>query len=318
MEARAAAELPRGAGWQFEPKFDGFRALAWRCGGEAALIGKSGKPLGRYFPEVLAHLAALPAQVFLVDGELIIERGGFAALQQRLHPAQSRIRRLAAETPATLVLFDMLVSPTGLDLAAESLERRRAALESFFDRLPDASGLQLAPITLDLRTAQRWLRRSGSNGRDGVMAKRRDGPYRAGERAMVKVKRVRTADCVVGGFRYLDQKREAGSLLLGLYDEAGRLNHVGFTSTISGAERTTLTRRLEALAGPPGFTGAAPGGRSRWATDRSAEWTPIRPVLVVEVAFDQVTADRFRHGTRLVRWRLDKAPEQCRMDQLAG
>jgi ATP-dependent DNA ligase len=254
----------------------------------------------------------------VLDGELVIEGAGFEALQMRLHPAQSRIRKLAAETAASLVAFDLLVSPAGTDLSGEPLVRRRNELERFFGALGDPPGLRLAPITDDRTEAERWLASSGSGACDGVVAKRRDAPYRFGERAMVKVKRRRTADCVVGGFRYLKDSRLAGSLLLGLYDDAGRLNHVGFTSQIAAADRPSLTRRLEAIAGPPGFTGAAPGGPSRWASDRSAEWTPLKPELVVEVAFDQVTGARFRHGASFVRWRPDKAPSQCHMEQLAG
>jgi ATP-dependent DNA ligase len=318
MEAKSEAELPTGAGWQYEPKFDGFRCLAFREGAAVALQAKSGKPLGRYFPEVEARLAALPCERFVLDGELVIEGQGFDALQMRLHPAQSRVRRLAAETPATYVLFDLLVSPAGLDLSAEPLERRRGELERLFESLPDTPGLRLSPITFDRDEALGWLAQAGAGACDGVVAKRRDQPYRFGERAMIKVKRRRTADCVVGGYRYLAGKRQVGSLLLGLYDDAGRLNHVGFTSQISAAERPALTRQLEALEGAPGFTGAAPGGPSRWATDKSAEWVPLRPELVVEVAFDQVTGDRMRHGASLVRWRPDKAPGQCRMDQLYG
>ena len=316
MEAKLEADLPQGPGWQYEPKFDGFRCLAFRDGDAVVLQAKSGKPLGRFFPEVVQRLAALPSPRFVLDGELVIEPSGFEALQMRLHPAESRVRRLAAETPATYVLFDLLFAQAGQDLSGEPLERRRGELERFIAALPDASGLELAPITSDRAEALRWLAKSGAGARDGVVAKRRDAPYRFGERAMVKVKRRRTADCVVGGFRYLAGKREVGSLLLGLYDDAGGLNHVGFTSQIGAAERPALTRRLEALAGGPGFTGAAPGGPSRWATEKSAEWSPARPELVVEVAFDQVTGDRMRHGASFVRWRPDKSPEQCRMEQL--
>jgi ATP-dependent DNA ligase len=318
MEAKSKPALPVGDDWRYEPKFDGFRCLAFRAGAAVALYAKSGKPLGRYFPEVCARLAALPCPRFVLDGELVIEGAGFEALQMRLHPAQSRIRKLAAEIPASMVAFDLLVSPTGVDFSGEPLERRRSELERFFGALGDPSGLRLAPITDDRAVAARWLARAGSGAWDGVVAKRRDSPYRFGERAMVKVKRRRTADCVVGGFRYLKDSRQMGSLLLGLYDDAGRLSHVGFTSQIVAADRPALTRKLEALAAPPGFTGAAPGGPSRWASDRSAAWTPLKPELVVEVAFDQVTGQRFRHGASFVRWRPDKAPSQCRMEQLAG
>jgi ATP-dependent DNA ligase len=223
------------------------------------------------------------------------------------------VRRLASETPAILILFDCLALDGEL-LARRTLPERREALERFF-KTAQGPRLRLSPYTLDRRQAQAWLDRlSGSL--DGVVAKRRDEPYRPGERAMLKIKALRTADCVVGGFRYLAARREVGSLLLGLYDSAGKLNHVGFTATISNAERPALTRRLEGLVEPPGFTGDAPGGPSRWSTERSAEWSPLRPQLVVEVRFDHASGGRFRHGTTLIRWRPDKAPQQCTMEQL--
>jgi ATP-dependent DNA ligase len=315
MEARSAAALPEGEGWWFEPKWDGFRCLAMRDGGEVVLQAKSGKPLTRFFPEVAARLEALKAQRFILDGELLIGApASFEALQLRLHPAQSRIDRLSAETPARLALFDMLLTPEGEDLMAEPLSRRRRALEDFLDRFGD-DALSLTPGTEDRAQALRWL----AGGRyEGVIAKRLDGAYAAGERAMVKVKRARTADCVVGGFRYGVNDRLVASLLLGLYDDQGRLDHVGFTSAISKAEKPDLTWRLEALRGGPGFTGDAPGGPSRWSTERSSRWEPLRPELVVEVAYDHVSGGRFRHGTRLVRFRPDKAPAQCRREQIEG
>jgi ATP-dependent DNA ligase len=316
MEAQSAPALPAGAGWWFEPKWDGFRCLAFKDGGEVRLRAKSGRPLGRYFPEVLAALAAFAENSFVVDGELLIEAGGafsFEALQMRLHPAESRIRRLAGETPAGLTAFDMLLSPAGKDLRPRPLSERRAALEAMMAKDHPPS-LSITPGTADRRLAQAWL----DEGRlEGVIAKRLDRPYLEGARAMVKVKRIRTADCVVGGFRYAAAGGVAGSLLLGLYDAAGRLNHVGFTSGLAAVDKAALTRRLEALRGEPGFTGDKPGGPSRWATERSAAWTPLRPELVVEVSFDHVSAGRFRHGTRLIRFRPDKAPAQCRMDQIA-
>jgi ATP-dependent DNA ligase len=315
MEARSAEDLPAEPGWRFEPKWDGFRCLAVKAAGEVALYAKSGKPLTRYFPEVAAGLAALKADDFVLDGELVIASNGaaaFDALQMRLHPAQSRIRKLAAETPAVLVLFDVL-RLEGDAIADQPLRRRRERLERFFAEA-HSGVLRLSPFTESRRTAQDWLNRlSGSL--DGVVAKLADAPYAPGERAMVKVKRLRTADCVVGGFRYLSARREVGSLLLGLYDDAGRLNHVGF-ATLPDEGRAELTRRLEALIEAPGFTGNAPGGPSRWSTDRSAAWSPLRAELVVEVRYDHVTGGRFRHGTRLLRWRPDKAPRQCRMEQL--
>ena len=317
MEALLAAELPQGDGWQFEPKWDGFRCLARRDGGEVTLTSKSGKPLGRYFPDVVKMLEGLKARDFLVDGELIIPVGdalSFDALQLRLHPAESRVRKLAAEHPAELMLFDLL-ELDGKDLTAEPLARRRQALEKFFTS-NHAPGLHLSPVTHDRDTAVRWLERSGG-ALDGVIAKRTALEYRSGERAMIKVKQQRTADCVVGGFRYAEKKREVGSLLLGLYDDEGLLNHVGFTSAIPAKERPQLTEDLEKLIQPPGFTGSAPGGPSRWNTERSMAWEPLKPVLVVEVRYDQVTGRRFRHGTGFVRWRPDKDPKQCTFEQLA-
>lgn len=316
MEALLADALPDGPDWLFEPKWDGFRCLAERSGDDLALWSKSGKPLGRYFPEVVAALRALPATRFLVDGELVIEHDGhysFEALQQRLHPAESRVRRLAAETPARLMAFDLLALD-GRDLAGEPLAARRDALERFV-AAQSSPDLLLSPASRDRRAALGWLARSGA-ALDGVIAKPLGDPYRAGERGFVKVKQRRSADCVVGGYRTERSTPIMASLLLGLYDDAGKLNHVGFCSSFSAAERAAWTGRLEALAGGEGFSGAAPGGPSRWATARSAEWVPLRPELVVEVGYDQVTAGRFRHGTRLLRERPDKRPDQCRCEQL--
>jgi ATP-dependent DNA ligase len=314
MEARRDTALPAGPGWWFEPKWDGFRCLAFRNGADVRLQAKSGGDLTRYFPEVSASLAALPQACFVVDGELLIatpEGFSFEALQLRLHPAASRVRRLAAETPASLVLFDMLLAGAR-DLRPLPLSERHAELAAFCIGAPDGK-ISLSPGTEDRALAQTWL----DDGLiEGVVAKRLDGPYREGERAMIKVKRQRTADCVVGGFRYATAQPVVGSLLLGLYDAAGLLNHVGFTSGLAAADREALTRRLEGLRGGPGFTGARPGGPSRWSTERSAEWVPLKPELVVEVSFDHVSGGRFRHGTRLLRFRPDKRPDQCRLDQL--
>ncbi|MDQ0391934.1 ATP-dependent DNA ligase [Labrys monachus] len=320
MEARSAAQLPEGA-WQFEPKWDGFRCLAFKAGKAIELRAKSGKPLGRYFPEVVSLLADCPAERLVVDGELVVEidrRLSFDALQMRLHPAESRIRKLSAATPARFILFDMLLSPQGERLLDQPLPSRRAALEAFGRRAAVPGRLIVSPFTRDRGQALRWLGDVGEGATDGVVAKPLDAAYAPGERAMIKVKRLRTADCVVGGFRYARDSREVGSLLLGLYDEAGRLDHVGFTSTITDEVRPALTRRLEALRQPPGFTGKAPGGPSRWSTERSGEWEPLRPELVVEVRFDHVTGGRFRHGTKLLRWRPDKGPRQCTFEQMAA
>ena len=319
MEAKLVTELPENSGWQFEPKWDGFRCLAYRAGKEVDLQAKSGKTLARYFPEIVAMLAGLPQRTFVVDGELAIPTGdslSFDALQMRIHPAESRIKRLAVETPALLILFDMLMDATGKTLIERPLKTRRVVLERFYKAAGETRSLKLSPYTRDRGKAERWIHDAGGF-LDGVVAKRIDGAYLPGERAMLKVKRLRTADCVVGGFRYASGTRKVGSLLLGLYDEEGKLNHVGFTATITNAERPALTKTLEALIAPPGFSGKAPGGPSRWSTDRSGEWEPLKPKLVVEVRYDHVTGDRFRHGTKLLRFRPDKAPRQCTFEQIA-
>lgn len=315
MEARAITELPDGPGWQFEPKWDGFRCLAFKHGAQVKLFAKSGKPLGRYFPDVAASLAALPVDHAVLDGELVIAVGkvlSFDALQLRLHPAASRVQKLAMETPATFVAFDLLAIGN-LDVTDLPLIERRETLEGLLAApLP---GIGLSPFTRNRGAALRWLDNLGG-ALDGVIAKRLDGPYASGERAMLKVKRIRTADCVVGGFRYGTGSKLVGSMLLGLFNAAGKLDHVGFTSSFPAADKPALTARLEALGRGLGFTGKAPGGPSRWSTERSTEYTPLPHELVVEVSFDQVTGDRFRHGTTFQRWRPDKAPQQCRFDQL--
>jgi len=315
MEAKLVSELPDG-GWQFEPKWDGFRCLAHCRGGGIALISKSGKPLDRYFPEMVHALADLQFDDVVLDGELVVAQGehlSFGALQARLHPAASRVERLSRETPAQLILFDCLVGD-GERLTSFPLSRRRRVLERCVSGKL-GKRLILSPYSLDRTQAVGWLARSGS-ALDGIIAKVREGPYRCGERAMVKLKEHRSADCVIGGFRYESNGPLVGSLLLGLYDDEDNLNHVGFCSGLADDEKPELTKRLEKLISPPGFTGNSPGGKSRWATARSAEWQPLIPELVVEVLYDQVTDNRFRHGTRLLRWRPDKAPAQCRSDQL--
>ena len=318
MEARLVDHLPADPGWQFEPKWDGFRCLALRAGNAVELRAKSGKPLARYFPEVVTLLRGLEPTRFALDGELAIPVGeslSFDALQMRLHPAESRIRKLAKETPAILILFDLLVTAGGESLLQTPLTQRRAALEAFYDLVGPHEALKLSPHTRDLTEAQRWLEAAGG-ALDGVIAKRVDGIYEPGQRAMCKVKKLRTADCVVGGFRYERGSPLVGSLLLGLYNEEGKLDHVGFTATLHDLDRKALTERLEGLIMPPGFDGSAPGGPSRWSTERSSEWEPLRPELIVEVRYDHVSGDRFRHGTRFLRWRPDKAPRQCTFDQI--
>ena len=319
MEARPVRVLPEGEQWRYEPKWDGFRCLAFRDGETVELRSKSGQNLGRYFPDVVAAVAALDAAQFVLDGEIIIpveRRLSFEALQLRLHPAESRVRKLAAEHPAIYILFDLLVSADGKLLADLPFTKRRTALEAFFAKEHGNPAIRLSPSTADRDAARGWLDRLGGD-IDGLIAKRADLPYLHGSRdGMQKFKLARTADCVVGGFRYNANSPLVGSLLLGLYDEQGLLNHVGFTATLPANEKPALTRRLEELVQPPGFTGRAPGGPSRWSTERSGEWQPLRPELVVEVRYDHVSEGRFRHGTTLLRWRADKAPRQCTFDQL--
>jgi len=319
MEAKLAKSLPSGEGWQYEPKWDGFRCIAFKNGSSVDLRAKSGKPLGRYFPEMVALLADLPAPDFVIDGELVIEVAGnlsFDALQMRLHPAESRIRKLSRETPSRFIAFDMLVDTDGTQILGKDLAYRRARIEDFRDKIrADPGQFTISSATRNLREAETWLSGSGGD-TDGVVCKRIDEPYRSGERAMTKVKRLRTADCVVGGFRYERDSKLIGSLLLGLYNDDGQLDHVGFTSAISDIEKPDLTARLEVLRGGPSFTGKAPGGPSRWTTDRSYDWEPLSPELVVEVKFDQITGRRFRHGTKVLRWRPDKKPSQCNFRQI--
>lgn len=320
MEPGTAREIPSGPEWEYEPKWDGFRCLAFRDSGEVTIMSKSGQPLARYFPEIIEALLALHAKKFVVDGELIVteERTlNFDALLQRIHPAESRIRKLAKETPATLIVFDLLVNDHGTDLTGRSLDDRRAELERFAEKyLAGHKSIRLSPRTRDFETAKRWFKRMAGP-LDGVMAKRVDHPYASGERkSMLKIKNLRTADCVVGGFRYGAKERLVGSLLLGLYDKEGLLNHVGFTSGLAVADKPALTKQLESLIQPPGFTGSKPGGPSRWSTERSTEWEPLAPKLVAEVQYDHFSGDRFRHGTKLLRWRPEKRPEDCTIKQV--
>jgi ATP-dependent DNA ligase len=321
MEARSVDAIPTGDGWQYEPKFDGFRCLAFRRQREVYLQSKSGQPLARYFPDIAAALLQLPAKRFVLDGELVIDVGGrfsFDELQLRLHPAASRVQKLAAAHPGTFIVFDLLESDAGKSLLKVPLRERRIALEKFAARnLKSARAIKLSPTTTSLPQAKKWFEKVGGN-LDGIIGKRLDAAYASGERTeMVKVKNIRTADCVVGGFRYASESKLIGSLLLGLYDDAGLLHHVGFTSAFKTTDKRALTKKFEALRKPPGFTGNAPGGPSRWSTERTGEWEPVDPKIVVEVTYDHFTGDRFRHGTKIVRWRKDKAPRQCTMDQVA-
>lgn len=320
MEAESVLRIPVGDEWQYEPKWDGFRCLASRVRGRIALHSKSGQPLNRYFPELVESLEQLRPQHFVLDGEVVIPVAGrlsFDDLLLRVHPAASRIRKLASEHPAIFIVFDLLGDERGRSLLEVPLEERRERLESFAERyFVGAVRVRLSPATRKVEVARKWFRSVGNN-LDGLIAKRVDLPYQSGNRdGMQKIKHLRTCDCVVGGFRYSENFRVVGSLLLGLYDDEGRLNHVGFCSNFHGADREKLTARLEKLVKAPGFTGRAPGGKSRWSTRRSEEWHPLAPKLVVEVKYDHFTGGRFRHGTRLLRWRPDKRPRQCTIDQI--
>ena len=319
MEALPATELPTGLEWQYEPKWDGFRCLAFRDHERIELMSKSAKPLTRYFPELVAALSEVAAKKFVLDGEIVIpvdETLSFDDLLMRIHPAASRIRKLSEATPCTFIVFDLLVDADGESLVKEPLETRRHKLEQFTKKyLKSNRTIRLSPRTEDLAVARKWFHMGVAL--DGVVAKRRDLSYQSGERTgMKKIKKQRTADCVVGGFRYLAKKKLVGSLLLGLYDDERKLNHVGFTSSIQAKDRPALTKKLTALIQPPGFTGRAPGGPSRWSTERSGEWEPLKPELVVEVQFDHFTGGRFRHGTKFLRWRPEKAPKACTMKQV--
>jgi ATP-dependent DNA ligase len=319
MEARPAEQIPAGDGWQYEPKWDGFRCLAFRDRDNIYLQSKAGQPLARYFPDVTNKLTGLPQQEFVLDGELVIPIGGalsFDELQLRLHPAASRVHKLAEAHPAIYIIFDLLADRRESHLKLP-LRERRSLLEKFAAfNLRGQKHIRLSPVTTDYGVAAAWFRKTGRD-LDGIIAKQIDAAYASGERtAAVKVKQFRTADCVVGGFRYATAKRVIGSLLLGLYGDDGLLHHVGFISGFKAPERAGLTEKFKPLRKPPGFTGNAPGGPSRWSTERSGQWEPVSPEVVVEVAYDHFTGGRFRHGTRFLRWRPDKQARQCTMDQI--
>ncbi len=321
MEAESVDQIPVGPGWQYEPKWDGFRCLAFRDGDSVFLQSKAEKPLGRYFPEIVEAVRALKPGQFVLDGEIAVAVKGkfdFDQLLQRIHPAASRIARLSSEFPAIYIVFDMLADARGRSLMNLPLRERREHLEEFARAGFPRGGLcMLSPATTRLAQAKKWFERVGGN-LDGIIAKLVDSPYRTGERdAVQKIKQIRTADCVVGGFRYGSGRRVVGSLLLGLYDDEGRLDHVGFTATIKEKERSPLTQKLRQMVKPPGFTGSKPGGPSRWSTERSGEWQPLEPKLIAEVAYDHFSAGRFRHGTQFLRWRPDKSPRQCTFEQVA-
>jgi ATP-dependent DNA ligase len=319
MEASQADALPRGSGWLYEPKWDGFRCLAYRDGRRVELRSKAGKPLGRYFPDLVTAIGEVEASRFVLDGEIVIPVEGafsFDDLLLRIHPAASRVKSLAEAHPAQLIAFDLLVDASARDLTGLPLAERRSALVEFSGRYFDGRpALHLSPQTADAAVAGGWL--SGTEGLDGVMAKRADLPYAAGERtAMTKVKRMRTADCVVGGFRWSKNGRTIGSLLLGVYGPDRRLHHIGFCSALNAALRREADARVIPLAGGEGFSGSGPSTTSRWRKEGTGEWEPVAPEVVVEVEYDHFTQGRFRHGTRFLRWRPDKAPRQCTLEQV--
>ena len=319
MEAKRVASVPAGDHWQFEPKWDGFRAIVFRSGDTVAIQSKAGQPLTRYFPELVEAFLALKAKEFILDGEIVVPVEGvlsFDDLLQRIHPAATRVRRLAEETPSSFYAFDLLYAK-GKELAQKPIEQRREALEAFFDDVPEDARVQLSPATTDRKLALAWFDKFGAVGLDGVMAKKLGEPYHSGDReGMVKVKHFKTADCVVGGFRYGEGTKLVGSLLLGLYDEEGRLVHIGHTSSIKQADRPALTKQLEELRGENPFEVRVPGGPSRWASERSSEWEALRPELVCEVEYDYFSQGRFRHGSKFLRWRPEKLPAQCTMEQV--
>jgi ATP-dependent DNA ligase len=323
MEARSVDTIPVGEEWQYEPKWDGFRCLLARDADAVAMWSKSGQDLSRYFPEVAAAALSLREKTFVLDGEIVVSVAGqlsFDDLLQRIHPAASRVKKLAEQTPALFLAFDLLRKGRS-ELETKHLAKRRSLLEDFAARcFTGASLFRLSPASRKLQDAHRWLALAGG-GSDGVIAKRLDLPYQAGNRdGMKKIKRYRSADCIIGGFRYGENvqvgRKVVGSILLGLYDADGLLHHVGFSSGIRAKDKPALTDKLEAIGQDRSFTGNAPGGPSRWSTKRSSEWQPVKPKYVVEVSYDHFTGGRFRHGTSILRWRPDKKPAQCTFEQL--
>jgi ATP-dependent DNA ligase len=331
MLAKLASELPPGDGWLFEPKWDGFRAIVFRDRDHFYIQSRDLKPLDRYFPELAAILAdSLPPRC-VVDGEIVIvnQRGlDFDALQLRLHPAASRVKKLAAEMPSAFVAFDLLALDAD-DLRTRPQADRRRLLEQALAHT--SGGAHLTPCSRDRSLAQEWFHRFEGAGLDGVIAKHERTTYQPGKRAMIKVKHVRSADCVVAGFRWYKQGRDTlvGSLLLGLFDDAGDLHHVGVTSSFSMDARRRLAQELEplragALKNHPWqhwaemAEGAVrmPGGQSRWSAGKDLSWEPLRIERVCEVKYDHLQGDRFRHAAIFLRWRPDKAPADCRYDQL--
>lgn len=324
MEAKRVETIPKGEGWQFEPKWDGFRVIVYRDGDDVYLQSKAGQPLSRYFPELVEAVKECGDPRFVLDGEIVLPAQGrlsFDDLQLRLHPAESRVRKLAAQIPATIVAFDLLAFSEGkkqVDLRSEELAVRRARLERWLETNPSSRiGLSLA--TSDRQEALRWQSSLSGIGLDGVMAKRLDQPYRSGERtAMQKVKALKDADCVIGGVRHREGTQEVAVIMLGLYDD-GKLRHVGNISSMTVALRKEVSELLAPLTGRGGFDDATLGGPSRWSNTKESKTTepvPVEPKLVVEVRYDYFNQGRFRHGAKFMRWRPDKKPEDCTIEQV--
>jgi ATP-dependent DNA ligase len=313
MEAKVRTELPDGE-WAYEPKWDGFRAVVWSD--EIRLDSRNHKPLLRYFPELEDSIHSLPAGT-VVDGEIVVvtrDRLDFDALQNRLHPAASRVNLLADETPAQLVAFD-LVAFEGRDLRGEPFSNRRRALQDLIPSLRDS--WLLTPSTTDRAVGLRWFDGFEAAGCDGIVAKRLDGPYVEGKREMIKVKHRRSVDCVVGGYRVHKDGDRIGSILLGLFDE-GELHFIGHCSGFTDQDRVAVLRQLEEIKAEDSFGEDVrrPGGESRWSTGKDLSWTPVEPGVVVQISYDQLTGSRFRHATRFERWRPDKDADACTLDQL--
>lgn len=318
MLAKIAATVPRGEGWVYEPKWDGFRGIVFidGTGAEPYICSRNGQPLQRYFPELGPAFNAAFPEPCVVDGEIIIAgKAGldFDALQMRLHPAASRVKMLAEKTPARFVAFDILAR-ADRDLKAEPFTTRRAEL---LDALVPSDMVSPTPQTTDPDEAESWFERYEGAGCDGVVAKRADGRYLPGERAMAKIKHRRTIDCVVGGYRPSTTGSGIGSLLLGLYDGEGALQFVGHTSSFSAAERREVLEKLRPLAEKPSFEeGRIPGSPSRWSAGKDTAWSSVKPVLVCEISFEKMQGPRFRHAARFLRWRTDKDPKDCDFAQL--
>lgn len=323
MLARLAGTIPSGAEWVFEPKWDGFRAIVFFDGDEVYLQSRDLKPLNRYFPELAAALAEALPQAMVIDGEIVIigERGlDFDALLMRIHPAASRVKTLAAATPSSFVSFDMLADGT-TDLRQSPFSERRRRLEAAFASV--APPAYITPATPDRDLARDWFDRFEGAGLDGVVAKRVDDAYQPGVRAMMKIKHLRTVDCVIGGFRWYkgETGTAVGSLLLGLYGGDGIFHHVGHTSSFKAAEKRELAKTLRPFVSDDDQTGfgqgRAPGAPSRWTQGKDLSWIRLRPELVCEVTFDYLQGNRFRHATTFVRWRPDKPATSCTFDQIA-